>query len=66
MWVVFRRDTRSEVTETVGEFWAESSADAIDQAQRMNGFRDWWDYWTVPCDWFKEECLDKLLAEALH
>jgi hypothetical protein len=66
MWIVFLKDHTEGVTRTIGEFLAESPADAVEQAQERHGYRDWLEYWTVPSEWFKENCLDMLLEGALH
>lgn len=64
LWVVFRMDQQTGITETIGEYHAVSSQAAIEEAYQRHGFRDWWDYWVVPSEWFRGDCLDLLLEEA--
>lgn len=66
LWVVFRADYELGITGTVGEFHAVSQADAVEEAVQKHGARDWWEYWGVPSEWFRAECLEMLLENALH
>lgn len=67
LWVVFRMDQQTGLVDTIGEFHAISSQAAIHDAVSRHGARYWWDYWVVPSEWYRTECLDKLLEESkLH
>lgn len=66
LFLVFRRDNTNGIVQTVGEFLSPSPNAAALEAAQVHHMRDWWDYWAVPSQWYREQALDGLLSCSLQ